>query len=167
MRTILLSIVIGVGLLPVGGRATTPAHSPNYCGPAICLELDPASRHVVRTNSVIDTQKEMADMVVSGPEGTMTIHVKKSSLPCRGGERLVLRAAKSAYSGSLLTNGPNEEVCWELHAEYLPSTTAEAMRLALPVTNIWLVDDVPSTFWSGGYALRIGAGIEVFIEPGS
>ena len=164
MRLILLSTAVVVGLFPVGGRATTPAHSPNYCGPVICLELKQTSRHVVGTDSVIDTQGGRADVKVSGPEGTMTIHIQGSSLPCRREERLILREANSAYSGSLRTNGPNEEACRELRVEYLPSTTAEAMRLASPVTSIWLVDDVPSTFWSGGYALRLGAGIEVVIE---
>lgn len=160
--SVMIVLIVGIHVADVGAKV--PAHSPNYCGSVVCTELDPAFRHVVKTDSVVDVDGVTTDMKVSGPEGSLTLHVQKSSLPCRREKSLILRKADSTYSGRLVTKAPDEEACWEVRAEYLPSTTTEVMRPASPVTYLWLVDDVTSSFWSEGYALRIGSGIEVSIE---
>ncbi|WP_156087670.1 MULTISPECIES: hypothetical protein [unclassified Lysobacter] len=145
--------------------ASPPPHSPDYCGPTLCLEI-PTSFGVdtVKATSFPASSPGQSEVEISGRLGKVTVLVK--AIPddeeCKSSKSLALLPADGNMKAEALIDGPSKESC--LHVSISFAGSPQHSPLSPPITAIWVVDKLPSTFWKRGYALRLGPQIDVLVS---
>jgi hypothetical protein len=158
-----------LALCAIGPRAsaTTPPQSPNYCGPTICLEVLPTfGEFSVATSAMAFAEGEQVEIVLSSQHGLAAITSKEVPKDrCDVTTSMTVEGTSQTLFGQAWVGSPNEQICLHITLRYLNKADDQATLGAGPIAALWAVDRTPSIFWGKGYALRLGAQVDIRYEP--
>lgn len=165
MKWILVTLAILIGTLGAS-RASTPPHSPSYCGPSVCIEIS-SSFGISKINSSFSPSgsETRSEVEAVGRLGKLTIVTESlsSAHMCKPSNSLILRKTdKSNMVAAGVIAGPDKGSCLQVSITFIADSTEGRASGAIPVLAIWAVDSLPTTFWKNGYALRLGPQVEIF-----
>jgi len=122
------------------------------------------ARDAVKATSFQANSPGQSEVEISGRLGKVTVLVKPvpGDEECRSSKSLTLVRANGDMKAEALIDGPNKESC--LHVSVLFASLPQHPPVSPPITAIWVVDKLPSTFWKKGYALRLGPQIDVLVS---
>ena len=170
MKWILVTLAILSGT-PGASRASTPPHSPSYCGPSVCIEIS-SSFGISKINSSFSPSdsETRSEVEAVGRIGKLTIVAESlsSAQMCKPSSSLNLRKAdKSNLVAAGVIAGPDKGSCLQVSIAFIADSTQGRASGVIPMLAIWAVDSLPTTFWRNAYALRLGPQVEIFREnPG-
>ena len=163
MKLTSLALSLFLPILCFDSIAETPPRSPDYCGTMICLEISAFSDvEIVRSTTRIGTHPEQSEIEIESNHGKVKILVETISrdMQCGPSHALYLAQAERGLKTEAFIAGPDEGTC--LHVTLIFKDDMRGKNhVDLPVTAIWAVDRVPSTFWNKGYALRLGPQVDI------
>jgi hypothetical protein len=155
-----LFLVVACGDL----HATTPPRSPDYCGVMLCFEASPSFEVMSVKNSINRANfPKASEMEVVGKSGSLKMSVEEfaSKAHCETSKFLNLKRFEESFEGEVIISGPDS--CYMIKISFSKLALVGKLSEQPPITAIWVADMTPSTFWKGGYAIRLGPQVEIIL----
>lgn len=138
-----------------------PPHSPNYCGPSVCLDISGFPSDLSVTSSTKIGGGGLI-LTVAGERGSTLITIeKRPGEECVSATDLELFSQDRTIRGSAFLVGPVGVECFSVSMVDSPVEDVESIRGRFPITAIWAIENSPATFWEHGYALRLGPQLRI------
>ena len=143
--------------------AETPPRSPNYCGTMICVEIPfHDETNIFLSTFDMGLNPRQSKLEIEGSQGKVTIFVELigRDIQCTRLRKLDLMYINGGLKGEAFIEVPSGDAC--AHVAFIFKSNIQGDKCTdLPITALWIVDEVPSAFWDKGYALRLGSQIDV------
>jgi len=159
--------LVFAGLLAQSGASSAAAASapasPNYCLSGLCLEIDQLSGEKVMIESV--SRNLITEITIRNAAGiTKLTHQTAADDSCQLASSINLARNGNSYVwNGCVGISVSEERRGRIEIVFIPASSGEEGQhpIGFPIFGIWSVDTSPASFWTNGYALRLGPGVSI------